>query len=128
TDTSRDNVFPLGYSTVATRDEKEFSVMEVIGRIRYNTKIVSFVGSWGESYDIQLLLETARRLIHRRDILFVIAGDSSSQPRLERSLKELPNVMLTGWLNRYQVASLLRHTAIGILPYKPNAPQGLPNK
>lgn len=127
-ETSLDGVFPLGYSPISINDDVISSDIIELINVKKDKKIVSFVGSWGKSYDIRLLAETAKKLLRRTDILFVIAGDSSSQPKLAEELKELPNVILTGWLNRYQVASLLRCSTIGLLPYKPNAPQGLPNK
>jgi glycosyltransferase involved in cell wall biosynthesis len=90
--------------------------------------VVSFVGSWGATYDLSLVLQAAHLLRDRRDIIFAIAGDPSSQPHLKRGFQELPNVRLLGWIDRIQVAALLSRSEVGLLPYTTNAPQGLPNK
>jgi len=126
--TDLDRIFPLGYSSIKKTEELNFnSIREKIGS-QLDRRIVSFVGSWGNSYDIRLIYQAAMALTNRKDVVFVLAGDSSGQPRLERKLRKLSNVILTGWLDQHQVASLLKRSAIGILPYKSNAPQGLPNK
>jgi glycosyltransferase involved in cell wall biosynthesis len=90
--------------------------------------VVSFVGSWGATYDLSLVLQAARRLRDRKDITFAIAGDSSTRPDVMRGFQELPNVRLLGWIDKNQVAALLSRSEVGLLPYVTNAPQGLPNK
>ena len=127
-DTSLDNVFPLGYKPVPLVEHQNNQTIRDKFQVAQNKTIISFVGSWGKSYDIQLLAETANILRNRTDIVFVIAGDSSIQPKIEKKLNSLSNVVLAGWLDRHEVASLLRCSSVGILPYKSNAPQGLPNK
>jgi glycosyltransferase involved in cell wall biosynthesis len=90
--------------------------------------VVSFVGSWGATYDLSLVLQAAHLLRDREDITFAIAGDASSRPDLKRGFQGLPNVRLLGWIDKNQMAALLSRSEIGLLPYTKNAPQGLPNK
>ena len=126
--TDQDRVFPLGYrrSRAASSEAIEATLNRLgISRTRH---IVAFVGSWGATYDLDRVFEACRLLAGRDDILFVLAGDSASRPELAAALRELPNVILTGWIDSDTIASLLSRAAIGLLPYSAKAPQGLPNK
>lgn len=119
-----DRVFPLGFEP---RPVSDGNLSRLYG-IAEKTTIVCFVGSWGHTTDAQLLLDTARALAHRRDIVFVLGGNAEAVPRVRSALEALPNVRLPGWLSRDDAALLVRGSAIGLLPYGQAAPQGLPNK
>jgi hypothetical protein len=86
------------------------------------------VGSWGRTYDLDLVRRAAEQLAQRSDLAFVVSGDKDTQPALRDAFARLPNVVLTGWLSADDIALLVSASAIGLLPYQPNAPQGLPNK
>jgi glycosyltransferase involved in cell wall biosynthesis len=123
-----DRVFPLGYAPSIVPPSPEVDQMLMGMGVDPSATIVSFVGSWGATYDLDLVLETARQLSARRDILFVVAGDADTRPALKASFQELPNVVLSRWLGASQIAALLSKSRIGLLPYDTKAPQGLPNK
>ncbi|EKF17390.1 glycosyltransferase [Nitratireductor pacificus] len=126
--TELDRVFPLGFLRPPDASAAETAgVLERLG-VGQGQRIVSFVGSWGATYDLELVLETARRLTDRRDIVFVLAGNASERPELKRAFEALPNTVLPGWLGPDEVAALLGASDVGLLPYAKNAPQGLPNK
>lgn len=127
-DRRNDCVFPLGYRRVSPSKPEETKAR--LGRLGIppDKHIVSFVGSWGATYDLDSVHETCRLLSRRRDLLFVLAGDAHSQPTLSNAFRNLPNVVLPGWIDARTIASLLDRTTIGLLPYVSNAPQGLPNK
>lgn len=127
-DRVHDQVFPLGYKKGAlpTPAEQERACQEL--NISSNQHLVSFVGTWGGTYDLELILDTARKFAGRRDVVFLLAGDHSSRSRLADAFRKLPNVRLTGWIGPDQVAAYLSRSAVGLLPYIAGAPQGLPNK
>ena len=122
-----DRVFPLGY---APRSRPGAAAIEAFrNRLGLADKtLVSFVGSWGRTYDLELVRTAAEQLASRTDLGFVIAGDKDTQPALRDAFARLPNVTLPGWLSADDIALLLSASAIGLLPYQPDAPQGLPNK
>ena len=119
-----DRVFPFGEAVAAVQ------YMETVSAFRENLgvgdkPIVSFVGSWGRTYDLELVRAAAAQ---HSELAFVVTGDKDTQPALRDAFARLPNVVLTGWLSADDIALLVSASAIGLLPYQPNAPQGLPNK
>lgn len=127
-DGSRDRVFPLGYrrGTLPTSTDVENACRDL--NISPDQRLVSFIGSWGGTYDLKLILDAARKFSHRSDVVFLLAGDHSSRSRLANDFRKLSNVRLTGWIGPAQVAAYLSRSAVGLLPYIAGAPQGLPNK
>ncbi len=123
-----DRIFYLGYPrpSIAPIEERDRLLAEL--DISANAHIISFVGSWGATYDLSLVLEAARRLQANPKLVFVVAGDQGKDPALAKEFRKLSNVRLMGWLDRHQVSALLSSSSIGLLPYTANAPQGLPNK
>lgn len=124
----QDRVLPLGYLKPHQTHIDETD--QILARMGVNPAqhIVSFVGSWGATYDLGLVLETARLLAHRKDIVFALAGNASDRPSLERAFRRLDNAVLLGWIEQSEVTALLTRSSIGLLPYARQAPQGLPNK
>jgi hypothetical protein len=119
-----DRVFPLGYAARPQPDAAAVSAFrENLGV--GDKPIVSFVGSWGRTYDLELVRAAAAQ---HSELAFVVTGDKDTQPALRDAFARLPNVVLTGWLSADDIALLVSASAIGLLPYQPNAPQGLPNK
>ncbi len=123
-----DRVFPLGYAALPRPDAAALAAYRERLTIAPEAQIVSFVGSWGSTYDLDLLLATARELSSRPEIVLVVAGNTESRPHLATALRAQPNVRVADWLSATDIAALVSLSAMGILPYKAAAPQGLPNK
>jgi hypothetical protein len=118
-----DRVFPLGYEARRQTDEAVTAFRQKLGV--GDKPIVSFVGTWGRTYDLELVRAAAEQ---NPSLTFVVTGDKDTQPALRDAFARLRNVVLTGWLSADDIALLVSASAIGLLPYRPNAPQGLPNK
>ncbi|MDV2968880.1 glycosyltransferase family 4 protein [Nitratireductor aquimarinus] len=123
-----DKVFPLGYPKPSLPSPRQSECILRSMGINPEKKLISFSGSWGTTYDIRLLFDTARLLSHRKDIEFAIAGNTDPSSALAQAFNQLDNVKLLGWITNRQLTALLSNTDIGLLPYSRNAPQGLPNK
>ena len=127
-----DAVFPLGFpsSPVAetTHDQRE-SFASRHG-LSPQAKLFSFSGTFGRTYDLDTIIETARGLHRegRQDIQFALAGDGDKGAALRHRAAGLDNIIFTGWLDQAGLRILLELTTAGLCAYAQDAPQSLPNK
>ncbi len=91
--------------------------------------IVAYVGTFGRSYELRLLLESAAAFHQEGDTNthFVLAGCGEQENALRQLSADLPNVLLPGWLNASAIAALLGQAAVGVAPCR-SVPGALPNK
>lgn len=122
-----DRVFPLSYMPVPFEEAKRQAVLARLG-IEPHHRVVSFVGTWGMTQDFGPVFAAADALTDDPRVRFVLAGDSSERADLRSAFERLPNVSLPGWLDATELAILLSATDVGLLPYRSDAPQTLPNK
>lgn len=127
-----DRVFPLGYERdfpVAIVSDKQAVYFSEKGVDASKTN-VWFVGTFGQTYDLTTVIKAARELESRdrRDIQFVFTGDGEKMAELSILASGLENVVFTGWANKEQLNYLSGIVDIGLMAYRSNAPQGLPNK
>lgn len=125
-----DAILPLGYEVIPTSvasAEVARGQLKSLG-VSFEKQIVSFVGSWGSTYDLGVVLDAAARLEQATDIQFVLAGDGDERQSLMKRIRSLRNVVAPGWLTANQIATLLEASTLGLMPYREAAPQGLPNK
>jgi len=54
--------------------------------------VVLYSGNMGEKQGMDIILQAARRLAHRSDILFILAGGGNARPRLELAANDIPNL------------------------------------
>jgi colanic acid biosynthesis glycosyl transferase WcaI len=119
-----DRIFPLGYAPIRLSASDAEARCRSLG-VWMDGPIVSMVGSWGSTYDLSIVTKLAKLLPH---ITFVVAGDVSGQADFVEKLSEVPNVDALGWLDAEDIAALVTVSKVALLPYRSNAPQGLPNK
>ncbi len=64
-------------------------------------KIVAYIGTLGTAYDFTTMLATAKHLVNRPDILFVIVGTGTQHHAVRERLAQgdLPNVRWIEWVN-----------------------------
>lgn len=124
-----DPILPLGYSP----ERDPGGSREAEARLRkkgvdFDRSLAVFIGSWGYTYDIELLLDVAAQLADRGDIQFVIAGSGEQADLVAARAPELKNTVFTGWVDRQEIGVLVERAAVGLSPYRHAAPQGMPNK
>jgi glycosyltransferase involved in cell wall biosynthesis/ubiquinone/menaquinone biosynthesis C-methylase UbiE len=92
-------------------------------------KLLLFIGTFGFSYELRLLVEAARRMesAGRKDVCFILAGTGEQAGILRRESAGLSNVLLPGWLDAPEIGSLLAHGYLGLVPYACEKDR-LPNK
>ncbi len=125
-----DRFFPLGYQPNKEDVVSQNSQCSEWLRNIANKKLLIFIGTFGLSYDLKLLLQAAKhmKLSEKNDIYFVIAGTGEQEIMLKREALNLSNVIFPGWIDSQDIKALLKCGTVGILPYVNDAPQGIPNK
>lgn len=85
---------------------------------------VVYVGSWGASSNIDIIIKAAEILEGNLNYKFTIAGRVNE----EKLVKETSNVRVLGWLSESEKIEIMKTADIGLMVYKKNALQSLPNK
>jgi len=74
---------------------------------------VIFAGRLAPEKNLPVVIEAARAL---PDLKFVIAGDGPLRAEMEAAAKELPNIRLTGWLDRPALRKEVDASSLLLLP------------
>ncbi len=130
---SFDKVFYLGYKksdSEAPANADGSLDAPVWMRGRKEQKIFLFIGTFGISYELELILEAAKRFDRsdRDDICFVLVGIGEKSNLIGKKAAGLQNVVLPGWIGEKEINALLKMGYAGLLSYVKDAPQDLPNK
>ncbi|QHL87764.1 glycosyltransferase [Nibribacter ruber] len=80
-------------------------------------QVVLYAGTYGRANDMPLLLETAKRLQHHPDIVFVFTGQGYDEPLLQKAAQELSNILLLPPLPRHQVFALFALAAVSVVSF-----------
>jgi glycosyltransferase involved in cell wall biosynthesis len=94
-----------------------------------NKQVFVFIGTFGDSYELKLILEVARRLKGngKKDLLFFLAGTGEQYERLKAEATDLPNVLLPGWIEASDIDKALFSSWAGIVPCN-SVKNAAPNK
>jgi glycosyltransferase involved in cell wall biosynthesis len=127
----QDAVFPLGYMRPeAPPDDLREEASKIKGMgVDPRKTICWFVGSFGATYDLAPVIESARKIERTHEhVQFVFSGDGDRFTEWSANAVGLRNIVFTGWLNARELAYLSSIAKIGLAAYGPGAPQSLPNK
>jgi glycosyltransferase involved in cell wall biosynthesis len=129
---SCDGVFPVGAPDPAGASEtaEVAARLRALHRLRPEAMLVTFLGTFGASYDLETVVEAARILEAggERRAQFVIAGRGEAGDRLAQRARGLETVTFLGWLDQRELLALLSISGVGLAPYRQDALQSLPNK
>lgn len=84
--------------------------------ITESTVVALYSGSMGKKQGLELLVEAARRLSHRRDLRFVFCGEGPRRQIFVDNAKDLPNVSLLPVQPANRLNHLLNLADIHLLP------------
>lgn len=115
-------VFYTAYQKNLQRPDFEF---QPVG----NKKIFVYVGTFGRSYELELILDVAQRFQRNNcsDIAFVIVGTGEQFLKIKTKASKLNNVILPGWLETEEIAKVLHSAWAGIVPCN-SVKNTIPNK
>jgi glycosyltransferase involved in cell wall biosynthesis len=130
--TADDGVYPLAYqlSDWSPADEKSLDRRMRSAGLDPRGLLVSFVGTFGRTYDLDTVIGAALLRIERGSppAQFVFCGAGEREANWRRLAAGVPGTGFLGWLPAAELACLLRRSSIGLAAYAPSAPQGIPNK
>ncbi|MGV7223407.1 MAG: glycosyltransferase [Nitrospinales bacterium] len=120
-----DEVFYHGYK----KGNKESTGDSPIHIDAPKKKIILFIGTFGDSYELKLILKVSKRFYKNgnTDILFLLAGTGTQFEDIKKEVEHLPNVILPGWLSKQEIKKLLVASWAGIIPCR-SAKNTAPNK
>lgn len=78
--------------------------------------VAVYSGAIGNKQGIELIVEAARQLQHRRDLTFVICGDGPHQVRLASLAEGLDNIQFRALQPRERLGELLALASVHLLP------------
>lgn len=93
--------------------------------------IACFFGTIGRQFELDTVIEAARRLGSRRpDMVFVLCGDGDRLSQYRELARDCPNVIFPGWVDHADIWTLMRMAAVGLAPYtsEDSFTSSLPNK
>ena len=108
-----DKVFYLGYKNSKARnpvnEDESLGVPDWL-KGRENQKVFVFIGTFGVSYELELILEAVMRFSRsgRTDICFVLAGTGEKSDIIRKKAADLRNVALPGWIGEKEINALLK--------------------
>jgi glycosyltransferase involved in cell wall biosynthesis len=126
-----DRVFLLGYQAYSeTARPSSPSNLPSWLKGHEAKKLILFIGTFGVSYELSLVVEAARQLqsAGMEDVCFILAGRGEQEEMIRRKSVSLTNLLTPGWIGAEEIAVILQLGYLGLLPYTNKAPQSLPNK
>jgi glycosyltransferase involved in cell wall biosynthesis len=120
TENSRDKVFYIGYKKNGSEEGKSelnFKVPALI-QARKGQKIFLFMGTFGISYELELILRVAEKYqkSNRQDIYFMLVGIGEKYNVIRNMITRLNNVVIPGWINKNEIKKLLGAAYVGLVP------------
>jgi glycosyltransferase involved in cell wall biosynthesis len=130
--TWRDRAFDMGYPGAKPSAEAIETARQSWHRRGLRTEGVFtaiFAGNIGRQFEFEPIVEVARRM-RDEPVQFVLCGTGSYADTLGRMARELPNVLLPGWVGSADIWTLMRMSQVGLAPYhaEESFTHSLPNK
>jgi colanic acid biosynthesis glycosyl transferase WcaI len=83
--------------------------------------VILYSGSMGSKQGLETLVDAARNLQDRSDLIFVLCGEGSARAELERATRSLSNVRLLDLQPAERLNQLLNAADIHVLPQRAGA-------
>ncbi|GIU85332.1 MAG: glycosyltransferase WbuB [Acidimicrobiales bacterium] len=80
--------------------------------------VVMYAGNVGFSQSLHLMLEAARRMRDRSDVVFVVNGAGAALEQLKAEARDLPNLLFVGYQPADRLAEVLAAADVQVVPLK----------
>ena len=130
-----DRAFPLAYQAkplpqnAISAAEQRWHERGLLGGT--DAFIACFFGLFGRHYEIELLIEAARRLrTGGRKISLVLCGTGEKLVQYKKLATGCDFILLPGWVGEADIRTLLHRSSVGLCPYRPSLTlsKNIPNK
>jgi glycosyltransferase involved in cell wall biosynthesis len=120
-----DRVFYMGYKKAERNASKPLTWLKG----REAKKLAVYIGTFGHSYELSLILQAARILQEEGNdaICFVLAGTGDQEETLRKEACGLSNIVIPGWIDSDEIRGLLQRAWVGLVPCR-SVTGALPNK
>ncbi len=83
-------------------------------------KYIQYAGTLGVSYDFDLILDVAKRMSYRKDIIFQIVGEGIHLKRLKQRVEQekITNVLFVPWQPMERLSEVYSSCTLQIVPLK----------
>ncbi len=124
---SGDRVFYIGRP--ASKEVQQSVIPKWLAKIPTDKFLLSFLGAFGQVYELELICEAAATLLRSGSdrFHFVLAGDGDKGEKIRKLASNLENVTVPGWISKSDSRALLSMSSLGLAPYK-QLPGCMPNK
>lgn len=118
--TDNDEVFYLGSPRLpqnANKNIKKF-FYNFIEEIEHSFNVI-YIGTFTDIHNPISIIEAARILQNKHEdvnINYIFAGTGNLLEVMKKKAKNIKNVHFTGWLDKFEIATLLKKCNIGIIP------------
>lgn len=130
-----DRDFPLGYPEVLPSQEEVAKAEKFWNSYGVNKNknrfVACFFGTMGRQFEIEIVIQAARRLEEQeRDFLFILCGSGDNMAYYKNLALECDNVVFPGWVGAAEIWTLMRYSSVGLAPYRssPDFMASIPNK
>lgn len=112
----KDRVFHLGYLRDVIPIDHKNKITNLLVGIK-DKFVITFIGTFGVCNNPMMILDCAKSF-DAESISFVLAGDGDLMHAMIKRASELnlKNVLFPGWLNKAEIALLLKYTHVGLAP------------
>ena len=95
--------------------------------VKYETPKVFFTGTFSTGFDFDQIRIAAEII---KECQFVLCGHGPCLNETQKLMKDLPNVIFPGWIDKFQLESLANMSIASLAPYKnvENFTLNIPNK
>lgn len=83
-----------------------------------DSTVLLYSGNMGEKQGLEIIVETARALSHRKELVFVVCGEGVSRKRLVESARDIGNIRFYGLQPAGKLNELLNMADIHLLPQR----------
>jgi len=127
----KDEMLPLGYpSPIQTENRSPGESILSKLHIPSDQMLVTFVGGFGYSYDLETVVKAAKVLdsLGVKGVQFLLVGDGDQGLALRAMARGLNNLKFSGWLDQGSIHAVLGVSSVAIAAYHERATQTLPYK